>query len=82
MDIGTYDDDEVQIVGDRCAREVGASKPSPTEHRKKSPSSLHKSSTKRTSHERSPQPRKGISIGGDGGDEENEGETEEQKKRR
>lgn len=81
MDVGTYDDDKLQVVGVKCAKEVGASKPSPIKHRRRSPSS-QKPSTKKTSHERSPHPwNKGISIGGDGGDEE-DGETEDQKKKR
>lgn len=62
---------------------MGSSKPSPVEHRRRSPSSSQKLFVKRTSHERSPQPRKkGISIGGYVGDEEDEGDTEEQKKKR
>lgn len=53
VDVGTYDD-EVQVVRVKCAKEVGASKPSPVDHRKWSPSSSQKPSVKRTNHKRSP----------------------------
>ena len=76
-------DEELRIVGVKYVKEVGSSKPSPTVHRRKLPPSSQKAPMKRTSYERSPQPRRRVmSLGGGGGDEEDEGETEEQKKKR
>lgn len=51
-------DDEVHIVGVTSKKEVGASKTSPLERRRRSPPSSQKANSKRTSHERSPQSRK------------------------
>lgn len=82
IDVETCNEN-ICIVGIRYAKEVDSSKSSPAEYRKKSPPSSHKAPTKRTNHERSPQPRRRVlSLGGGGGDEEDEGEIEEQKKKR